>query len=150
MDREQITALRDVLGLILNLPDSVRAQIVQWLAPEDAKANGHDHHPPAVSLTRSETSAPAKPSPKAHRGKPFSPQAADRRVLAVMRDNPGSSINVLARAAASSRTATGERLRKLAGRGAVEKDHQGRWKIAGEEARIVERPAEGPTQPSPS
>ena len=42
MDRQELTALRDVLDLILELPDNVRAQIAAWLTPEAAKPNGRD------------------------------------------------------------------------------------------------------------
>ena len=56
MNRDELTALRDVLDLILRLPDDLRAQVAAWLSPAAAKpGNGLDPHPPPVAST--ETSA---------------------------------------------------------------------------------------------
>jgi PEP-CTERM motif len=87
MDREELIALRDVLGLILKLPDDMRAEVASLCTPGTAKANGHDLHPRAIASPRLKPSLPAKPLPKEHRGKPFNARAADRRLLAVMADN---------------------------------------------------------------
>ena len=81
--------------------------------------------------------------------KPTPAQAAERKLLAAMRDNPGLSIVALANAAGSSRTATGERLRQMAVRGVVEKDLTGRWKLKSEEPRSAGDDP-GPTIASPS
>ena len=80
--------------------------------------------PLALSSARPVRARAAKPTPA---------QAAERRLLAAMADNPGLSVVALANAAGSSRSATGERLRQLALRGVVEKDMTGRWKLKGEE-----------------
>jgi hypothetical protein len=85
------------------------------------KPNGHVPHPP-VAL-----------SPRLPKGPPFNARVADRRLLAAMRDNPGLSVAALANAAGSSRTAIGERLRRLAAQGAIEKDPAGRWRLKAEE-----------------
>ena len=112
------------------------------------KPNGHDRHPPLAAPERvTETagvSARRSPTPyagKARRGKP-SAKTAERKLLEAMRETPGLSVAALANAAASSRSATGERLRQLASRGVVTKDSAGRWKLKGEEP--------DPPQPSPS
>ena len=79
---------------------------------------------------------------KARPAKPTSAQAAEQRLLAAVRANPGLSVNALAKAANASRSATGERLRQLGRRGVIEKGGDGRWRLAGEAA--------GPTQAPPS
>jgi hypothetical protein len=48
VDRQELMALRDVLDVLLKLPDSMHGQIVRWLTPEAPKPNGHDPHPPPV------------------------------------------------------------------------------------------------------
>jgi hypothetical protein len=134
MDRDGLAALRDGIDLLLKCPDHVRAELVRWFAPEAAKGNGHDPHPPPF-VKGSKV--------KARRGRlSTSAKTAERKLIAAMRDNPGLSVIALANAAGSSRSATGERLRQLAARGVVEKDPTGRWKLKGGDP--------GPQQPSPS
>jgi DNA-binding transcriptional ArsR family regulator len=171
MDRDELTALRDVLTLILKLPDSMRAQLGQWLAPETAKpGNGLDLHPPPIAPAGNEPEAqgartdleplgtaprgPIKPSPrrsptpyavKVRQSAPFNTKAAERRLLEALQEHSGASVNVLAKAAGASRSSTGERLRKLAAQGALEKDPDGRWRLKREELRPPD-----PQQPSPS
>ena len=107
MDRERLTALRDVLDLILRLPDSVRVQVAQWLALEVARPNGHDPRPPVFPAP---TPRPHKVKVKTQRrGKPNKAETAERRLIAAMQDNPGLSVIALANAAGSSRSGTGER-----------------------------------------
>jgi MarR family len=135
MDREELTALRDAIDLLLKCPDRVRAELVRWFTPEAAKPNGRDHDPPLASAF----------FPPARRVRPKSSiKNAERKLLAAMADNPGLSVIALANAAGSSRSATGERLRQLAARGVVEKDPAGRWKLKAEEKEP------GPQQPSPN
>ena len=135
-----IGTLHTALGAVLAQPDSVRELLVKWLTPAAAKPNGHDPHPPVTPPAP--RPAKAKTRAKARRVKPTPAQAAEQRLLAAMRDNPGLSVIALANAAGSSRSATGERLRQMALRGVVEKDLTGRWKLKGE--------GPGPQQPSPS
>jgi hypothetical protein len=139
MDRDELTALRDAIDVLLKCPDAVRAQFMKWFSPEAAKpGNGHDPHPP------SHLQAPYVG--KSKRGRPkTSTKTAERKLIAAMADNPGLSVIALANAAGSSRSATGERLRQMALRGMVEKDITGRWKLKGEEPR-----PSGPPQPSPN
>jgi hypothetical protein len=56
-----------------------------------------------------------------------------------MRKNPGLTVIALAKAAGADRSATGDRLRRLAASGEIEKDAAGRSRLVGEKA--------GPTQP---
>jgi hypothetical protein len=141
MTRDELTALRDAIDITLALPDSIREMLAKWLTPAAAKPNGHDPCPPVL-----------RPSPRtvkvqaARRVKPTPAQAAEKRLLTAMRDNPGLSVVALANAAGSSRSATGERLRQLDRRGVVEKDHAGDGNLKGEEPRAEESsPTERPT-----
>jgi hypothetical protein len=45
MDREQLMALGDAIGVVLTWPDGVRAEIARWIMPEASKPNGRDFHP---------------------------------------------------------------------------------------------------------
>ena len=152
MTRDELTALRDAIDTVLTWPGSVRAEIARWLAPAAAKpGNGLDLHPPVAPPVRTDQEllgavqrSSTKPTPyagKARRAKPSPAKAAEQRLLTAMRENPGLSVNALANAAGSSRSATGERLRQLALRGVIEKDLTGRWKLKETEP--------GPPQPSP-
>jgi hypothetical protein len=145
MTREELTALRDAIDMTLALPDSIRELLAQWLTPAAAKPNGRDPHPPVP------TSTPHSAKAKARLRKPTSAKAAERKLIAAMRDNPGLSVIALANAAGSSRSATGERLRQLAARGVVEKDLTGRWKLKREGPRPPMQGEEPrPTIASPS
>ena len=152
MTRDELTALRDAIDTVLTWPGSVRAEIARWLAPAAAKpGNGLDLHPPVAPPVRTDQEllgavqrSSTKPTPyagKARRAKPSPAKAAEQRLLTAMRENPGLSVNALANAAGSSRSATGERLRQLALRSVIEKDLTGRWKLKETEP--------GPPQPSP-
>lgn len=143
MTRQELIQLRDAIDMALALPDSLRELLAQWLTPEAAKPNGHDRNAPVLMSTPRMVKVQAKRTRK-----PTPAQAAERKLLAAMRDNPGLSIVALANAAGSSRTATGERLRQMATRGLVEKDLTGRWKLKSEEPRLpLQGPMEGPTSP---
>ena len=142
MTREELTALRNAIDMTLALPDSLRALLAQWLMPEAAKPNGHDRHPPAPA-------SPPRTLKAQFIANPAQVQAAERRLLAALRANPGASIHALAKAAGANRSSTGERLRRLAAHGVTEKDAAGRWKVKDEDALPVgatERPTERPTR----
>jgi DNA-binding IclR family transcriptional regulator len=81
--------------------------------------------------------------------KPTLAEAAEQRLLAAMRDNPGLTVIALANAAGGSRSATGERLRQMAKRGVVVKSSTGRWKLKREEKARPPMQGEepGPTSP---
>ena len=149
MNRDELTALRDVLDLILQLPDDLRDQVAAWLAPPAPKPNGQDPHPPPIAdarqgaqtgeiphspAKRAKAARPASPRALRPGGQPSPAKAAERKLLEALRANPGSSVAELARLAGQSRSAGGERLRQLARRGTVEKDVTGRWRLKAEEA----------------
>ena len=73
--------------------------------------------------------APPHPTRRRH---PSSAKTAEQRLLAAMQEHPGASINVLAKAAGTNRSGTGERLRGLASRGVVTKDSAGHWRLMAE------------------
>jgi hypothetical protein len=79
MNRRELAALRDAIDTLLTWPDGVREQIARWLTPEASKPNGRDPHPPVAAPTP----RPAKARP----GKPTEAQAAERRLIAAMRES---------------------------------------------------------------
>ncbi|HWY80810.1 MAG TPA: winged helix-turn-helix domain-containing protein [Roseiarcus sp.] len=153
MTRQELTALRDAIDVLLRCPDAIREQLLRWFAPGSSKPNGHDLHPPPPPRVQAEDPRPP-PTPyvgKSKRGRPkTSTKTAERKLLAAMQDNPGLSVVALANAAGSSRSATGERLRQMALRGMVEKDLTGRWKLKAEEPRPPLQGAEAGPQLPPS
>jgi hypothetical protein len=149
MNREELAALRDAIEVVLTWPDAVKAEMARWLTPEAAKGNCRDPHPPPIaargkgvetaSIPLSQSPPPPRPGKARLNTPPTSAKATDRKLIEAMRDNPGLTVVALANAARSSRSATGDRLRRLAASGAIEKDAAGRWRLVGEKA--------GPTQP---
>ena len=119
---------REMLVCLSNGVDHDEASAPGQPAAAKAQPNGVDLHPP--------------PRQAKARRRAFAAKTAEQRLLSAMRDNPGASVNVLAKAAGANRSSTGERLRQLAGRGAVEKDPAGRWRIAEEKP-----PAGGESRP---
>jgi hypothetical protein len=67
MTQAELSALRDALDLILQLPANAREQVGQWLTPEAAKPNGvdRDRHPLVAPTPR-----PAKERAAARRRPP--------------------------------------------------------------------------------
>jgi len=41
-NREELAALRDAIDTVLTWPDSARAEVARWLAPQASKGNGLD------------------------------------------------------------------------------------------------------------
>jgi hypothetical protein len=149
MDREELSALRNAIDTVLTWPDSVRNEVARWLTPQGAKPNGRGHDPPPFASPenlsgKTESFSPSRsPTPYAGKARPGAPpisaKAAEQRLLTAMRKNPGLTVIALAKAAGAGRSATGDRLRRLAASGEIEKDAAGRWRLVGE--------ATGPTQP---
>ena len=131
MTREELTALRDALDAILTLPDSVFQLLAHLLAPPAAKPNGHDRHPPPTDAESSAPPAPVRRPPRASlQRKPVGP-AGDRKLLQALADNPGLTVAKLAKAAGVGRSVAGERLRRLARDGSLQKDGRGRRRLTG-------------------
>jgi hypothetical protein len=158
MDRDELTALRDAIDVMLAWPDGVRDQVARWLTPEAAKPNGRGNGALAILGFPDNDLAPTKgansvgefsprrsPSPKpakTRRGtSPTSAKTAERKLIEVMKATPGATVVELARAVGGNRSAIGDRLRTMARNGAIEKDPEGRWRLAGEEARPMSAPS---------
>ena len=148
MTRDELAALRDAVNTVLTWAPAVLAEVARWLSPAaPLPGNGLDPHPPSITPRSGESTATpsvavlserpgkARPAKASTRAKPTPAQAAEQRLLAAVRANPGLSVNALAKAANASRSATGERLRQLGRRGVIEKGGDWRWRLAGEEAR---------------
>lgn len=86
MTRQELIQLRDAIDMALALPDSLRELLAQWLTPEAAKPNGHDRNAPVLMSTPRMVKVQAKRTRK-----PTPAQAAERKLLAAMRDNPASA-----------------------------------------------------------
>ena len=163
MNRDELTALRDVLDLILRLPDDLRAQVAAWLSPPAAKpGNGLDPHPPPVAdarqgaqtgeiphspAKRAKAARPASPRALRPGGQPSPAKAAERKLLEALRANPGSE-----RRPSSPSLAGQSRERRPANacassarRGTVEKDVI--WAVAA--ARRRRRESQAPRRAAP-
>jgi hypothetical protein len=149
MDRGELIKLHAALGALLALPDSVRELIAQWLAAP--RPNGHDLHPPPITSTSPRPASPPPPAKAERRALPTAAdaRAAERKVLAAMTAHQGATVATLAQAVGAGRSSTGERLRGLAARGAIEKDGDGHWRLAGEEARSAGGGSRPTIPPSP-
>ena len=119
MNRAELGALRDAIDTILNWPDSVRDQIAQWLQPNTAKPNAAHHGTPSSRSSR-------------HRGiGPGVEEAAcERALLDAIRDHPEAGVVQWAKATQCEKSAVSMRLGRLARRGVVERDSEGRWRVA--------------------
>ena len=122
MNRAELGALRDAIDTILNWPDPVRDQIAQWLQTDASKPNGAD--PARPSRSRSN---------RRHGSKPGVQEAAAREqaLLEAMRDDPEAGVVQWAKATRCDKSAVSMRLGRLAKRGVVERDGNGRWRLAG-------------------
>ena len=119
MDRAELGALRDAIDTILSWPDPVRDQIAQWLQPKTAKPNAAHHGTPSSRSSR-------------HRGVgPGVEEAAcELALLEAIRDHPEAGVVEWAKSTQCEKTAVSMRLGRLARRGVVERDSEGRWRVA--------------------
>jgi len=154
MTREELAALRDALDGALALPESVLNLLALILAPVTSstrpdlgalksaqKPNGHDRHRPQAAAQAAPPSALAtRPERASLQRKPVLP-AAERKLITALTDNPGLSAARLAKAAGMSRSGAGDRLRRLARAGVIEKDDDGRWRIKETEPGPPQPPA---------
>jgi hypothetical protein len=121
VDRAELGALRDAIDTILAWPDSVRDQIAQWLQTDASKLNDAD--PGQLSQSRS------------NRRPGFNPSAEEsarreRALLEAMRDHPEVGVVQWAKATRCDKSSVSMRLGRLAKRGVVERDGDGRWRLA--------------------
>ena len=123
MNRAELGVLRDAIDTILYWPDSVRDQIRQWLQTDAAKPNGAD--PSRLSRSRSNRRRGYKPGVEES-------AARERALLEVMRDDPEAGVVQWAKTTRCDKSAVSMRLGRLAKRGVVERDGNGRWRVAGE------------------
>ena len=137
MTREELIQLRHAIDMTLALPDSVRELLAQWLAPEAPKPNGHDLRPPVPTPTPKAAPAPRPAASKPREGhdNPAHARAAERKLLAAMRERPGLSAASLAKVVGAGLSTTKERLRRMGGQDLIEKAPDGRWRVKAEEPR---------------
>jgi hypothetical protein len=149
MTREELTALRDAIDITLALPDSIREMLAQWLTPAAVKPNGHDHHPLVPTPTPK-----VAPTPRPAAAKHYDPahaRAAERKLLAAMREHPGLSAASLAKVVCAGLSTTKERLRRMGAQDLIEKAPDGRWQVKSEGPRFAEaREEPRPTLPPSS
>ena len=122
MNRAELGALRDAIDTILSWPDSVRVQIAQWLQMDASKPNGAD--PGRLSRSRSNRPRGFKPGVGES-------AAREQSLLEAMRDHPEAGVVQWAKATRCDKSAVSMRLGRLAKRGVVERDDNGRWRLAG-------------------
>jgi hypothetical protein len=122
VNRAELGALRDAIDTILNWPDSVRDQIAQWLQTDAPKPSGTG--PDKLSRSRSNRRRGFKPGVGES-------AAREQALLEAMRDDPGAGVVQWAKTTRCDKSAVSMRLGRLAKRGVVERDGNGRWRLAG-------------------
>ena len=121
MDRAELGALRDAIDTILNWPDSVRNQIAQWLQTDASKPKGAG--PGRLSRARSNRPPGFQPG--------VEESAREQALLEAMRDDPEAGVVQWAKTTRCDKSAVSMRLGRLAKRGVVERDGNGRWRLTG-------------------
>jgi hypothetical protein len=122
VDRAELGVLRDAIDTILTWPDSVRGQVAHWLQTDVSKPNRAD--PGRLSRSRSNRPPGLKPSVGES-------AAREHALLEAMRDDPEAGVVQWAKATRCDKSAVSMRLGRLAKRGLVERDDNGRWRLAG-------------------
>jgi hypothetical protein len=122
VNRAELGALRDAIDAILSWPDSVRDQIAQWLQTDASKPNGAS--PGRLSRSGSNRRGGFKPGVE-------EAAARERAPLEAMRDEPEAGVVQWAKTIRCDKSAVSMRLGRLAKRGVVERDGNGRWRLAG-------------------
>jgi hypothetical protein len=121
VDRAELGALRDAIDTILTWPDSVCDQIAQWLQTDVSKPSGAG--PGRLSRTRSNRPSGFKPSEGES-------AAREHALLEAMRDHPEAGVVQWAKTTRCDKSSVSMRLGRLAKRGVVERDGNGRWRLA--------------------
>jgi hypothetical protein len=119
VNRAELGALRDAIDTILSWPDSVRDQIAQWLQPNTAKPNAAHRGTPSSRSSRCRGVWPG-----------VEEAACERALLDAIRDHPEAGVVQWAKATQCEKSAVSMRLGRLARRGVVERDSEGRWRVA--------------------
>jgi hypothetical protein len=134
VNRAELGALRDAIDTILNWPDSVRDQIARWLHTDASKPNGAG--PGRLSRYRSNRRRGFKSGVE-------EAAARERALLEAMRDDPEAGVVQWAKTTRCDKSAVSMRLGRLAKRCVVERDGNGRWRLA------RANPTMDPTMPPP-
>jgi hypothetical protein len=121
VDRAELGALRDAIDTVLTWPDSVRDQIAQWLQADASKPTRAD--PGRLSRSRSNRQRGFKSGVEES-------AARERALLEAMRDDPEAGVAQWAKTTRCDKSAVSMRLGRLARRGVVERDSEGRWRVA--------------------
>ena len=122
MNRAELGALRDAIDTILTWPDSVRDQIAQWLQTDVPNPNRAD----PGRLSRSHSDRPPDFKPGVGES-----AAREQALLEAMRDDPEAGVVQWAKTTRCDKSAVSMRLGRLAKRGLVERDGNGRWRLTG-------------------
>ena len=120
MNRAELGALRDAIDTILSWPDPVRDQIARWLQTDASKPNRADRGTPRSRSNRQRGFMPSVES-----------AAREQALLEIMRDQPEAGVVQWAKATHCDKSAVSMRLGRLAKRGVVERDGNGRWRLLG-------------------
>jgi hypothetical protein len=121
VNRAELGALRDAIDTILNWPDSVRGQVAQWLQTDALNPNRAD--PGRLSRFRSKRPPGFKPGVGES-------AARERALLEAMGDDPEAGVVQWAKTTRCEKSAVSMRLGRMAKRGLVERDGDGRWQLA--------------------
>ena len=120
MNRAELGALRDAIDTILSWPDPVRDQIARWLQTDASKPNRADRGTPRSRSNRQRGFMPSVES-----------ATRERALLEAMRDHPEAGVVQWEKATHCHKSAVSMRLGRLAKRGVVERDGEGRWRLLG-------------------
>jgi hypothetical protein len=120
VNRAELGALRDAIDTILSWPDPVRDQIARWLQTDASKPNRADRGTPRSRSNRQRGFMPSVES-----------AAREQALLEAMRDQPEAGVVQWAKATHCDKSAVSMRLGRLAKRGVVERDGNGRWRLLG-------------------
>jgi hypothetical protein len=98
----------------------VRDQIARWLQTDASKRNRADQGTPRSRSNRQRGFVPSVES-----------AAREQALLEAMRDQPEAGVVQWAKATHCDKSAVSMRLGRLAKRGVVERDGEGRWRLLG-------------------
>ena len=121
MNRAELGVLRDAIDTILAWPDPVRYQIAQWLQTDAATPKGGHYGTPR---SRSNRRGGFKPGVE-------EAAAREQALLEAMREHPEAGVVQWAKVTHYDKSGVSMRLGRLAKRDVVERDGNGRWRLAG-------------------